>query len=343
VDQLPYMLLEKLKNISLSILQSRTLDEETTAAKQLSDFYQELVKLENIEISKTNESALQGGLALSTYDAAICVDEHLRTTRFIKGVYEAIQTLSKNFPQQKINILYAGCGPYGTLVLPLLPLLDAQRFNITFLDFHTPSLQSVTQVLRTIGLNHFPIQMVEANALEYQAAQPLHLVVTETMYKALIREPQTGITQNLAPQLITGGILVPESINIDLVYTFVGKEPDFESKKQPAIYKQEPYPHRKVIDRLFSLNKKTVFFEENKENKFLSKVYTLPHEMENTPDISVFTSINVFQDIQLNSSQSTITNPHSISSSINYAKGSTFQLEYVFDGIPKWEIITNGK
>lgn len=333
---------EELKNITSAILRSQTEQEEMETVGKLSDFYQQLVAYDSEDMDRKNESGLDGGYALATFNAAVCVDEFLRTARFLKGVDAAVQELQERFPNEKLRILYAGCGPYATLMLPLLPLLHLEKLELLWLDIHETSIKSATHILNEIGYTEPPVKFILDNALLYQLDKPVHLVVTETMYRALRREPQAGITKNLAPQIIAGGLLVPEAIHIDLVYSYFAYEPVFERTEQLRMVHQKPYPQSKTIDRLFSLTKDPEFFAGTSNNKFLSGVYTMDGDMETAPDICVYTEVVIYKNIKLGSAQSTITNPWGISCKGNLGPEYKFQLEYNFDSTPDWTLINIG-
>ena len=93
------------------------------------------------------DSLLPQGVAINPQAAAFCIKDYTRTVIFIRGVHAAIATLQARLPQQPIRILYAGCGPFATLLLPLLTRFKATELDITLLDIHQRSLNSVGKLL----------------------------------------------------------------------------------------------------------------------------------------------------------------------------------------------------
>lgn len=67
------------------------------------------------------------------------------------SIYAAFMAPSKHaqlrFPGEIIHILYAGCGPFALLCLPLLPLLAGQAVHFTLLDVHARAVESVQAIL----------------------------------------------------------------------------------------------------------------------------------------------------------------------------------------------------
>ena len=57
---------------------------------------------------------LANGKALGTSWAARCVDDIIRTKKFVAGVYQAVQKLLNEYPEKTVHILYAGTGPFAT-------------------------------------------------------------------------------------------------------------------------------------------------------------------------------------------------------------------------------------
>ena len=215
----------ELENITRDILNSYTVQDEIESVKRLSAFFSGISNA-HLKNESTNEITLNGGIALSTAHAADCLDDYLRTARFIKGTYAAIKDVVNRFPGERINILYAGCGPYATILLPLLPLFSKDEISVTFLDINETSLVSVKSILTDLDLIGYAREIIKNDAItyEYDKALSLHMVVSETMFNALTREPQVAITANLAPQMVEGGILIPQAIGLEAICTFFVKE-----------------------------------------------------------------------------------------------------------------------
>lgn len=330
---------DQLAAITKSILESTGIPGEIESARHLSAFYARFFPgSEAHSLSqKTNEVLLKGGIALSSYDAAICMDEYIRTARFIKGVYQAICELKIRFPDQRLHILYAGCGPYATLLLPVLPLFEPEDLDVVLLDINTPSLQSVAALLPRIGLDTYSIELLQGDAIHYQSpeARPLHLIISETMFHALIREPQVSITGNLAAQLQKGGILIPEEINLSLVYTFFTEEPYLKANMEFA--EAAPYKHRLHKGLLFSINKELDFYRNNNSpGIFESDLYELPENFEERPDLCIYTQLRIFGGITLEAAESSITNPYCVNSFYNLQNHTHVKLVYNFKDIPNW-------
>jgi hypothetical protein len=186
----------------------------------------------------SGDSLLNSGVAISPQAAAHCVADYRRSVVYIRGLYDAICAAQSRFGtvaliadegcgalspphnlplKPPLRILYAGCGPYATLLLPLLHRFEPGSLQVLLLDIHQESLDSLSQLIASAGYADHDLRLVQANACDYQHPQPLHLIVVETMQKALEQEPQVPITQHLAPQLIAGGLLVPECIEVALV------------------------------------------------------------------------------------------------------------------------------
>ena len=169
-------------------------------------------------------TALDGGTAISPRDAARCILDFSRTTTFLRGIHEAISTVRARFGDARIEVLYAGCGPYAPLALPLFSVIDAADVGFSFLDIHQRSLDAARVLVEHYGFRDHLTGYLCADAATVRLVRKPHIVVAETMQRALSREPQLVVTANLAPQLAEGGILVPERVRVELCVADVDAE-----------------------------------------------------------------------------------------------------------------------
>jgi hypothetical protein len=160
---------------------------------------------------------LPGGEAIAPMDAARCVLDHRRTSAFLRGLHAAVLGAQARFPDTPIEILYAGCGPFAPLALPLASRFSPAEIRFTLLDVHERSLDAARRLFDALGKSAFVRDYVQCDATSYEhtGPHPVHLVVVEAMQAALEREPQVAITMNLAPQLCPGGFFLPERITVD--------------------------------------------------------------------------------------------------------------------------------
>lgn len=160
------------------------------------------------------DTFLNNGLAINPQAAVSCIKDYQRSLVFIRGVHDAILDLLQISPDKQLKILYAGCGPFATLLLPLLPGLAPDQVELNFLDIHQESLESASKLIKFTGFSDFDINMIQADACTYNHHEPLDLIISETMQKSLEQEPQFTVTANLAPQLTANGVFVPQNIQL---------------------------------------------------------------------------------------------------------------------------------
>lgn len=208
-----------LRNIGRIILDESSSDESLTTA--LDEFSQLCSHIGGVDPDRSfdawaDDCFLDAGIALNPQAAAHCVSDYRRSIIFIRAVNAAIEHLLQRLPSRPVRVLYAGCGPYATLLLPVLHRYRPEQLDLTLLDIHQCSLDSVAELLATLGLGEYGIHLHVADACVYQHPDAPHLVIAETMQKSLEAEPQVAVTENLGRQLHPNGIFIPERIDVSL-------------------------------------------------------------------------------------------------------------------------------
>ena len=117
----------------------------------------EMQSLSEFETIDANETRTSNGLAVSPTMAAMCAADFVRTIKFMRGVHAAIDDVRKQFPDRPARVLYAGCGPYATLAVPVMTQFCPPDVTFTLLDLHPKSIASVRSIVGTLGLDEFRV------------------------------------------------------------------------------------------------------------------------------------------------------------------------------------------
>lgn len=158
-------------------------------------------------------STLPSGRAISPLQAALCAREMLRSAAFIQGLASAIRArLNDAAP---VAVLYAGCGPFALLALPLMAIFSPRQVQFTVLEVHEEALGHARTLIDELGYNAHVAAFVCTDAATWRIAPDAvpDVIVSETMNTALGKEPQVAIMRNLfaqAPQ----ATLVPSAISV---------------------------------------------------------------------------------------------------------------------------------
>ncbi len=243
------------------------------------------------------------GKAVSPTTAAQCAEDVERTRVFIQGVYAALQKKLANYlstgvtetTQQPLRVLYAGTGPFGLLLVPLLPLFVGQPLKVTLLDIHAESLGHLQKILNELQLHdsHLLESIVQADACEWQAPHHFDLIISETMRQGLIQEPQVAIFSHLQQFLTVDGWLIPQQIRLDLWLS------DVDSHNISPLH----------LGTIFQLDKHTAQLIGGGDQSPLHGHLTVPHHSDELENIKLTTEIRVFDALVLRENQSQLTLP----------------------------------
>lgn len=157
------------------------------------------------------------GVAIGSTWAALCLDDSLRTKRFVSGLFQAVTAVAARRPGP-VHVFYAGTGPWATLFLPLTTRFTPEQLRVTCVDINPGSLAKVQLTFEKLGLNAYVEEFILADAATHviTGKTPVDVMLSETMQYCLIDEMQVPIVLNLMAQLADEVIMVPERITLTL-------------------------------------------------------------------------------------------------------------------------------
>src|SRR5215208_2576787 len=306
-----------LKQIADDLLFQQDDDRLSAAATQLYSLCSSVTGIDesSIHTEDLKEARLPNGNAISPKDAARCVLDYRRTSKFLRGIHAAIVEAQKRFPNTTIEILYAGCGPFAPLAVPLTSRFSSGEIQFTLLDIHKRSLDGAQRIFQAFGLTGFVRDYIQADATSYVHHSPFHLIITETMQRALEKEPQVAITFNLAPQLRQGGIFIPEKICVHACFY------------NPVLESRQVNMARTDLGPILELTAEDLHALSD-EVCLPAVALDIPGESNKSLGLMLLTTVKVFESVVLDEYESGITCPV-ILHDFSWTKGGT-RIEFVY-------------
>ncbi|MEO1023173.1 MAG: hypothetical protein AAFW89_11580 [Bacteroidota bacterium] len=191
----------------------------TRGIESLYEKYSESTQIFAGNLTHEHMKETANGRIVTPVHAAHCVKDLMRTTRFMRGVYHAIEQYLNN--KDRVRILYAGCGPYGTLLTPFTALYSPEEIGFTFLEIEETSVRAVNKLYEDWGLKSYldELKLADATDPDITFSAPFDIIISETMQAGLRTECQVPITRNLVRFLSKGGTFIPQQISLDVYLT----------------------------------------------------------------------------------------------------------------------------
>jgi hypothetical protein len=312
--------------------------------KELKDLIQDAIALRDLFERLTNfridheqdigegQTRLDSGLAISPTLAAMCIRELFRTMAFIRGLNDAISDATS--PDRPTRVLYAGCGPYALLAVPLMAVLAPKKVIFTLMDIHPECLEKARTLIVSLGLSRYVADYLDADATRYQIPEDKKpdVIVSETMAVCLHNEPQVTIARRLLSQA-PDALMVPQSVSVEAALLNFSREHVF----MPADYVGEfPTPDRDRIylGKIFELDATNIRSWENIEGDTLpAGRVKIPSPLESRYSLHLLTDIVVYGRHHLQNYDCSLTSPQRLRGNIR--AGDELQFHYQLGNNPR--------
>ena len=121
-------------------------------------------------------------------------------------------------PERPVTILYAGTGPFATLLTPLITIFRPVQLQMILLEINPVSFHYLQKTIQQFGMEDYIVDLLQTDAVTWLIPgnrQP-DIIVSETMKPGLQKEPQVSVVANLLSQCTQKPILIPELIKVDV-------------------------------------------------------------------------------------------------------------------------------
>lgn len=315
-----------------------------SAADSLYELYKSASSLQEDHEYSRKAIHLKTGKAIDSFEAGMCVKEFMRTKCFVSGIYEGILEAKSRFPNKTINILYSGTGPFAALILPLTTIFGPDEIKVTMLEINKNTIELLKNTITTFDVWDYVDDIILADAVNYKVDDKvIHMLVTETMQRAFVKEPHVSIVLNLIDQIEENGILIPESVGIDAVLF-----DDRRNQERILGVEGADKDYFLMLGRVFDLNfdtarKYSIPFKNSygEQIEINCPTYEIPNPLDlRFRRINLMTTIKVFGDCVLSHYESSLNLPFevlSLSKIEAFPKNLSFK--YIISSEPKFVLV----
>ncbi len=154
-----------------------------------------------------------GRKGLGVLSSIHCMDDFVRTAKFIDALYAGIEDLEQRLDND-IEMVDAGCG--GIPIYGLLAALKSERVRVTCLEIDPATAMMAWDIICVFNLQD-RVFVYEDDATEYKHGKPIDLFITETMFSGFLAdEKMPEIYSHFSDQVSEHGLMVPEEVKVKL-------------------------------------------------------------------------------------------------------------------------------
>lgn len=188
------------------------------ASLSLKKLFSEVVAFDEMESVNQPNIPTKTGIAIAPRWAASCLIDIIRTRKFLLGIRDAIEERLNMNPGRPVTVLYAGTGPFATLITPLITVFRPAQLQMVLMEINPVSIRYLQKIIQQFDMEDYLIDLVQADAVTWSIPgnQQPDIIVSETMNNGLQKEPQVSIAANLLSQCSRNPVLIPELIKVDV-------------------------------------------------------------------------------------------------------------------------------
>lgn len=213
---------ERLKGIAEILLDDQIgYNEQRLACLDLDQLFKQASGFDDDTFKNTPHLNTGAGLAISPFAAAFCIIDFVRTSKFLQGIKAAIDDKLMQNTGRPVIIIYAGSGPFATLLTPLTTFFSSKQIQFVLIEFHPETEKYLANTIKAFELQPYILETVFGDASQYFIPPKNNpdIIISETMKPALEKEPQVSIMANLLAQSGKETVIVPEEIKIEAALT----------------------------------------------------------------------------------------------------------------------------
>lgn len=297
----------------------------------LQDFFHTLTGYQFPEFPQREHITTREGQAVDTRTASLCINDFLRTQRFIAALNEAIADCRRKNPGSPVTVLYAGTGPFATLATPLVTRWRPEELQLIGVEVNPVSLALLEKTIKALDMQPYMAALLPADASQLVLPGTMRpdILLSETMKPALEKEPQAALVRHLLPQCKPSAILIPQAITISVaLHGLVALHPDRLSVLG-EIWRLDANWARGLAGPVSG----ELGWEEERE---VDLPAPWPEELY---QISLLTKMELYGPYQLGLNESSLTVPHRLGVGEKWRDVRKVRFRYRFGTNPGFEVV----